>query len=253
MYVQFGLLHAFCPLCTTSALVALALLFTAVRARSVAVLESAGSSLGGAISLGFFAVLPLIFFFLATFVSDQSPKGLWLADLSTAHRLGPADAPVQLVVYSDFQCGFCRQLAPALRKLQAEFPRDVVIVFRNFPLNIHPRAFPAAVAAECAGEQGAFWEYHDKLFAETGDLDETKLVDLAKSLGLDEARFTTCLNSTRPHQQVEADLREAAVLDLPGAPTVFLNGRRVDGPLTYESLLPKIQTQLRSRPSEKGN
>jgi protein-disulfide isomerase len=178
---------------------------------------------------------------------------LWLADFSKAHRLGLVDAQVQLVVYSDFQCGFCRQLAPVLRKLQAEFPRDLAIVFRNFPLNIHPQAFPAAVAAECAGEQGAFWEYHDKLFAEEGELNETKLVDLAKSLGLDAARFSTCLNSTPPRQQVEADLREATGLNLPGSPTVFLNGRRVDGPLTYENLRRKVETLLRSGSSEKGS
>ena len=244
MYVQFGLLHAFCPLCTTSAIVVLALLFTAVRARRVAALENAGSSLGGAINVGLFAVLPLLYFFLSASITNPSPKGLWLADLSKAHRLGPADAPVQLVVYSDFQCSFCRQLAPVLRRLQSEFPQDVAVVFRNFPLDVHPRAFPAAVAAQCAGEQGAFWEYHDKLFAEGGDLEEARLIALAASLGLDQTRFTACLRSAPPRQQVEADLREATGLNLPGAPMVFLNGRRVDGPLTYEQLLQKIQTLL---------
>jgi protein-disulfide isomerase len=245
MYVQFFLLHAFCPLCTASACVALTLLFTAVRAGRVAGREDAGFSTGGALCLGFFAVLPLTFFGLSTFVSDSSPKGLLLADLSRAPRLGPSDAPIQLVVYSDFQCSFCRQLAPVLHRLHSEFPKDVVVAFRNFPLDIHPRAFPAAVAAECAGEQGKFWEYHDKLFAESGNLDETRLVALAKSLGLDEARFAACRQSPRARQQVEAEMREATELDLPGAPTVFLNGRRVEGALTYERLLQQIQILLR--------
>jgi predicted DsbA family dithiol-disulfide isomerase/uncharacterized membrane protein len=252
MVVQFGLLHAFCPLCTASAGVVLVLLPAAVRARSMGASENAGSSPGGALSLGFFAVLPLAFFFLSASVGNPSPKGLWLADLSKAHRLGPADAPVQLVVYSDFQCGFCRQLAPVLHRVHSEFPQDVAIVFRNFPLDVHPRAFPAAVAAECAGEQGAFWEYHDKLFAEGGDLEEGRLIALAASLGLDQARFTACLRSAPPRQQVEADLREATALDLPGAPAVFLNGRRVDGPLNYEQLLQRIQTLLHNRPVGKG-
>ena len=245
MVVQFVLLHAFCPLCTASAAIVVALLVTAVRARSVAPLENAGASPGGAISLGFFALLPLIVFVLSTAIGDSSPRGLWLADLSKAHRLGPAEAPVQLVVYSDFECSFCRQLAPVVRRLQSEYPHDVTIVFRNFPLDIHPRAFPAAVAAECAAsEQGAFWEYHDKLFAEGGDLSDGQLMALAASLGLDQARFTACLRSAAPRQQVEADLREAIGLDLPGSPIVFLNGQRLDGPLTYERLLQKIQALL---------
>jgi protein-disulfide isomerase len=253
MYLQFGLLHAFCPLCTASAATIVALLFTAIRARNVAASENAGFSLGGAISQGFFAVLPLLVFLLSTTASDSSPKGLWLADLSQAHRLGPADAPVQLVVYSDFQCDFCRQLAPVLHRLHAEFPHGVAVIFRNFPLDVHPRAFPAAIAAECAAEQGAFWEYHDKLFAEGGNLDDAHFVALAASLGLDQPRFTACLNSPKPRQQVEADLREAAALNIPGTPTAFLNGRRLDAPLTYERLLPKIQALLRNHPAAKGS
>jgi len=92
-----------------------------------------------------------------------------MIDLATAHRLGPANAPVQIVVYSDFQCVFAANWCRSCNS-QAEFPNEVTIVYRHFPLTAHPRAFPAAVAAECAAEQGFFWEYHDKLFVEGGDL-----------------------------------------------------------------------------------
>ncbi|MEI9897767.1 MAG: thioredoxin domain-containing protein [Chthoniobacter sp.] len=78
------------------------------------------------------------------------------------------------------------------------------MVFRHFPLEGHPRAFAAAVAAECAGEQDAFWPYHDKLFAEGGDLDAAKFLALASSLGLDQERFRVCLQSEHPRREVEA-------------------------------------------------
>jgi len=250
MYVQFAVLHAFCHLCTASALTVAASLATVVPARRAVASGAAGASPKSALAMALLAAFPLLIF-LAGHLAEppKSPASIRLLDFSAAHRLGPADARVQMVVYSDFQCGFCRELAPVLRRLQAEFPQDVAIVFRHFPLPAHPRSLPAAIAAECAGEQGKFWEYHDKLFVEGGDLEELRLIALAVSLGLDEARFTTCLRSPRPRQEVDASLREAAALELPGAPAVFLNGRRLEGALTYERLLPKIQELRRDQPS----
>jgi protein-disulfide isomerase len=157
---------------------------------------------------------------------------------------------VQLVVFSDFQCGFCRQLAPTLRSLPDEFPGQVAVVFRQFPLSGHPDAFRAAIAAECAGEQGAFWPFHDQLFAENEHLDEARFLALASMLGLDQPRFAACLRSERPRQQVEASLREGMQLGLEGTPILFLNGRRVEGPLSHDNLVQRIREALRSSLSE---
>ena len=247
MYLQFAVLHAFCPLCTTSALLVTALLFTLFRVRRRIIEDNAGASPGGAAQLALFAVVPLGVFAVSLLAADQSPNRLLLADLSAAHRLGPADAPVQLVVFSDFQCGFCRELAPTLRHLQEEFPGKVAVVFRHFPLAGHPRAFPAAIAAECAGEQGAFWPFHDQLFAENENLDEASFLAVASSLGLDQARFAACLRSERARQQVEANMREGMQLGLEGTPTVFLNGRKVEGPLSHDRLAQRIKEALAPR------
>ncbi len=168
-------------------------------------------------------------------------------DLSTAQISGPADAPVQLVVFSDFQCQFCAQLGPVLRQIRSEFPHEVMVAFRHFPLEAHPRAFPAAVAAECAAEQGAFWEYHDRLFAEGGDLSDDRLMSLAVGLGLDQNRFQQCLRGNDARRRVEISHREAALAGLEGAPVVFVNGTRVESKLDYLSLKNRLQAELAAR------
>jgi predicted DsbA family dithiol-disulfide isomerase len=246
MYVQFFILHAFCPLCTGSAVTVGALLVTTLRARRMVATVSPGASPAGALTLGLFAALSILIFSADNLVTKKPAGGFLVMDLPTAHRKGPANAPVQIIVFSDFQCGFCRQLAPVLQKVEGEFSQQVAIVYRHFPLAGHSRAFPAAVAAECAAEQGAFWPYHDQLFAEGGNLDDARLLELASSLGLDRQRFNACLRSDGPRQMVEANLREATELGLPGAPSLFLNGRLIEGPLTYENLTKRIRESLRT-------
>ena len=253
MYIQFWLLHAFCPLCTASVLIVAASLVVARRARWMLAAKPAGASPAGSVTLALFAIFPALILVAGVLVKQRPVGGIQMIDLSTAHREGPTDARVQIAVYSDFQCVFCRQLVPVLQQLRTAFPQEVAIVFRHFPLESHPRAFAAAVAAECASEQGAFWEYHDKLFLEGGDLNEATLVAVASSLGLDQQRFMMCLQSEEPRRVVEANLREAMQLGLPGAPAVFINGRRIEGPLTFENLAKQIQALLRAPDSQPGN
>ncbi|MDR3400872.1 MAG: vitamin K epoxide reductase family protein [Chthoniobacter sp.] len=249
MYLQFAVIHAFCPLCTMSAGTVAVLLVVGIWARRAVAAGSAGVSPGSAWALALFAVFPVVILVGGILAEPKAPGGLWLVDLSTAHRLGPANAPVQMVVYSDFQCGYCRQLTPVLQRLEGEFPKELAVVYRHYPLSsIHPRALPAAVASECAAAQGHFWAYHDKLFAEGGDLGDARLVELASTIGLDPAKFQACLQTRPPREAVEANLREAEALGLPGAPFVFLNGRRLAGPPTYENLVQQIRKTLRSVP-----
>lgn len=244
MYVQFGVLHAFCPLCTTSAVTMLALVAVTVRAGRTMASAPARGFRADAWTLALFALFPLMIFTADSMLEPKPSASIELVDLSTAHRRGAANAPVQIVVYSDFQCSFCRQLAAILHQVTAEFPQQVSIVFRYFPLQGHPRAFPAAVAAECAGEQGAFWRFHDKLFADGGDLSDAKLLEAAASLGLDAQRFTACLQSAAPKQVVSANLQEATELGLPGTPSVFINGRQFGKPLTHENIVRRIKELL---------
>jgi protein-disulfide isomerase len=244
MVVQFGVLRAFCPLCTASALTTIALLIVAMKARGRIAAGAAAASTSEAVTLAVFAILPAGLLLASSMAPGSGAGRAQLVELSPGHRTGPADAAVQIHVFSDFQCNFCGQLAPILARLAGEYPRDLAITYRHFPLAGHSRAFDAAVAAECAAEQNAFQRYAGKLYAEGGELAEKDFIALAVAAGLDEARFTACLRSEAPRKIVEANARDAVRLDLEGVPAVFIDGRRVRGVLDYESLRRQIQRAL---------
>ena len=165
-------------------------------------------------------------------------------DLASAKVIGPRDAKVQLVVFSDFQCHFCAELASVLKRARSEFPNDVMVAYRYFPIEEHERAMPAAVAAECAAEQGAFWEYHDKLYA-GGDLSDSALASIAGALGLDQGRFAECRSSGRARAVVEASRADAVANGLEGTPALFLNGKMIGGMVDYAGLAARIKEELR--------
>jgi protein-disulfide isomerase len=165
-------------------------------------------------------------------------------DLSKAQVAGPRDARVQLVVFSDFQCQYCVKLAPVLEKVRAEFPAEVLVAYRYYPLDANPRSRPAAIAAQCAAEQGAFWKYHDRLFAAPGDLSDKRLTELAGELGLDPAKFEMCRQSDPAKQAVEASYTDAVQLGIEGAPALFLNGDLIGGYVEYEALAKRIRAAL---------
>ena len=166
-------------------------------------------------------------------------------DLATAKISGPRDAKVQLVVFSDFQCHFCRELSSVLRRVRAEFPEEVMLAYRYFPVESHPRALPAAIAAECAAEQGAFWEYHDRLYADGGDMSDARLVAIAEALKLDQGKFSECRNAGRARKAVEMSREDAIKSGLEGAPALFLNGKMLGGKNDYDSLVARIRGELR--------
>jgi len=172
-------------------------------------------------------------------------------DLATAKVSGPPDAKVQLVVFSDFECRHCAELAVVLKQVRSDFRDDVMVAYRYFPIEGHARAFPAAVAAECAAEQGAFWEYHDKLYEQAGDLSDASLVSTAGALGLDRARFVECQKSTRARAVVEASRVDADANGLEGVPVLFLNGKRIGGMLDYDHLSQRIRAVLNSSATAK--
>jgi protein-disulfide isomerase/uncharacterized membrane protein len=169
-------------------------------------------------------------------------------DLSSAKLAGPKNAPIQLVVFSDFQCRFCSDLAGVLKRIRAEFPEKVLVAYRYFPIEAHDRAMAAAIAAECAAEQGKFWEYHDGLFAEHGDLSDSTLSSLAKAVGLDPERFGQCQNSAHARQVVETSRQEAVAFGLEGAPIIALNGRIIGGTVAYEKLRAEVLEVLKAAP-----
>jgi Na+/H+ antiporter NhaA len=152
------------------------------------------------------------------------------------HVRGPSEAPITLVEYADFECPYCGQAEPIVRRLLANFG-DVRYVWRHLPLrDVHPNAQFAAEAAEAAERQGAFWEMHDLLMDHQGALLTADLVGYAERLGLDVARFTRDLRCHVGADRVAQDVDSADLSGVSGTPTFFLNGRRLHGAYDIETL-----------------
>ena len=159
--------------------------------------------------------------------------------------LGPASAPVTIVEFSDFQCPFCQRVAPTLKRVRDAYGDRVRIVWKDFPLtSIHPQAFKAAEAAQCAREQGKFWEYHDRLFGNQQALQVESLKKYAADAGLDAAKFASCLDTAKYAERVQAQMGVGAKLGVNSTPAVFINGRLLTGAQPYETFVAVIDEEL---------
>ncbi len=139
---------------------------------------------------------------------------------------GRADAPVTMVVFTDFECPYCKQLAPMLDEVFARNSETTRLVFKNMPLRFHQFADPAARAALAAGNQGKFWEMHDILF-QAPELNDQVIISAAVNLGLDMASFKQDMESPAISQKINKDLQDAQAAGVTGTPTVFINGKRL--------------------------
>ena len=167
--------------------------------------------------------------------------------LAGAPSRGPETARLTIVEFSDFQCPFCRSGANALTEIAKAFPKDVRLVFKQFPLESHSQAAIAAEASLAAHAQGKFWEMHDRIFSNPRSLTESNLIAWAKELGMDATRFTSDLTSHKYQNTVQNEVREGLDAGVQGTPTVFLNGRPYRANVTMEELKPAVEAALKTR------
>ena len=159
--------------------------------------------------------------------------------------LGPDDAPVTIIEFSDYACPYCKRAETVVQQILERYPEQVRFVYRHFPLeSIHPQAFGAAEAAMCANEQGQFWAYHEKLFEHSPKHGKPELKSYARAIGLDTAAFDACLDERQTRGVVQADLQAGQGAGVRGTPAFFVNGLMMSGSRTLEEFVKVIESEL---------
>ncbi len=189
------------------------------------------------------AVVALIIYF--NFFSTASPSTIDQSSFEKAeHRRGNPNALVTVVEFADFQCPACGFAFTQFEKLVPEYKDRVEFVFMHYPLSgLHPFAYKAAEAVECASEQGKFWEMHDLMFAGQDKLQVSDLKGYALELGLDVSQFGQCLDSGKYSSKVAVDQSIGNSLGVSSTPTFFVNGEKYNN-LTYEQWKNVLDSKL---------
>jgi len=164
-------------------------------------------------------------------------------DVADAPRIGPADAPVQIIEFADYECPYCQQVNADIKRVEEQFGNKVSFVYKDFPLPMHPLAEKAAEAARCAGAQGKFWEFHDYLF-ESKHLQTSFLKEEARTLKLDTDRFDKCLSGGEQTAAVKKDSEEGRRVGLEGTPSFFINGHFMSGNIGFMKLRETVMQEL---------
>jgi protein-disulfide isomerase len=161
-----------------------------------------------------------------------------------APRLGPEDAPVTIVEFADYECPYCRAVQETVDDVMQRYAGQVRLVYRDLPLEQHPRARDAARAARCAREQDRFWEYHRDLLISPDELSAEQLGERAARLGLDRETFEACLASDRHDEAIDKAIEESKAVSVRSTPTFFVNGRRIRGAISLAQFMKLIDEEL---------
>ena len=185
----------------------------------------------------------------AAVAQAQAPRGpdpnkVYTIKTDDSPSRGPKGAPVTIAEFSDFQCPFCQKVGPTLEQIRKVYGDKVRIVWKNRPLDFHKDAMPAAMAAMAANEQGKFWEFHDKVYANQPKIQHDFLVQYAKEIGLDVKRFEESLNAARGKAKIDADIAEADSVGANGTPAFFINGHYLSGARPIEDFAKVINDEL---------
>ena len=159
--------------------------------------------------------------------------------------LGSPDAKVTIVEFADFGCPYSRKSSYVIRALARKYGDEVRFIYRDFPITeLHPQAKQTAQAANCAGDQDKFWEYHDKVYLNQNDLSDEKLVEFAEEINLDMDEFQSCFEEGAFTEEIDEDYQDGFDAGVRGTPTFFINGNRVPGSIPEDILDTLIQRIL---------
>ncbi|MFY0535490.1 DsbA family protein [Nannocystis pusilla] len=172
------------------------------------------------------------------------PDVIYPVPVDDSPQRGPATAPVTIVEFADFECGFCVRGHDTLEKLRRRYGDKIRVVFKHYPLPFHSHAFLAARAAMAAHAEGKFWEFHDRLYAEKAQFDESTLLQIAKELKLDGKKFKQRLHAADADARIVTDQDLGSTLGVRGTPAYFVNGRAVDGAVPELEFRLVIQEEL---------
>ena len=175
-------------------------------------------------------------------VMIEPPRAVVNAGKSPAK--GAASAPIEIIEFADFECPYCIEASPTVKRVLDTYGDRVRLVYRNYPLRNHPRAKPAAEAAQCAHEQDQFWAYHDRLFGEPGKLSDADLKQTAVTLGLNAAQFNKCVDDRKYQSIVETDAKAGVEAGVNGTPAFFINGRLLTGAQPFEAFKRIIDDEI---------
>jgi len=199
----------------------------------------------------------------AVFDVTQNPFKPELDKLHTdlSPSMGTPGAPVVIVLFSDFECPYCKEEAKALRSnLLATYPKEVRLYFKDMPLSqIHPWAMPAAIAGRCIFKQNpaAFWDYHDWIYEDQGNITadnlKAKILEFVKGRQIDPLQLEHCMDSKATEPEIEKSIAEAKALGVGGTPTLFVNGRLLTGPsATWANLRQVIDYEIEYQKTAKN-
>ena len=175
------------------------------------------------------------------------PERVYQLNTAGSPSMGPANAPVTMVEFSDFQCPFCGRVVPTIKQIEKEYGDKVRVVFKHLPLAMHSKAPLAHAASQAAANQGKFWEMHDLIFANQREMSEAKYIEYANQLGLDETRFKADMASPQTKKKIDADVAEAAKLGVTGTPGFFINGKFTSGAKPFSEFKRQIDVALKEQ------
>jgi protein-disulfide isomerase len=160
------------------------------------------------------------------------------------HVRGSLDAPVVITEFGDFECPYCGDAYDVIEEIREKYGARVALVFRHCPLPMHPRALPAAEAAEAAGEAGKFWEMFDQLYRHQEALTDADLLEYARAAGVDPASLERAIAQKTYQEHIESDMQSAQDSGIPGTPALFINGFAYEDNVSVENLSDVIDRAL---------